>query len=195
MKKIDCRNLGCPAPVLETKKALESLQNGQSLIVLLNSETSKENVLRFLRSFKLEPKLSQKDGEFEIEVLKNKDLGDDACSFDGLKDEKILFLKTDKVGEGELGKNLMIGFLSTLKDIDKNVKKIICVNESVLMNVDENHKAFNALKELEKMGLEIISCGACLEFYGKSKELKIGRVGNALEILNLLFDKDKIVSL
>ena len=63
------------------------------------------------------------------------------------------------------------------------------------MNVDENHKAFNALKELEKMGLEIISCGACLEFYGKSKELKIGRVGNALEILNLLFDKDKIVSL
>lgn len=195
MKKIDCRNLGCPAPVLETKKALESLQNGQSLIVLLNSETSKENVLRFLRSFKLEPKLSQKDGEFEIEVLKNKDLSDDVCSFDGLKDEKILFLKTDKVGEGELGKNLMIGFLSTLKDIDKNVKKIICVNESVLMNVDENHKAFNALKELEKMGLEIISCGACLEFYGKSKELKIGRVGNALEILNLLFDKDKIVSL
>lgn len=195
MKKIDCRNLGCPVPVLETKKALESLQNGQSLIVLLNSETSKENVLRFLRSFKLEPKLSQKDGEFEIEVLKNKDLSDEACSFDGLKDEKILFLKTDKVGEGELGKNLMIGFLSTLKDIDKNVKKIICVNESVLMNVDENHKAFDALKELEKMGLEIISCGACLEFYGKSKELKIGRVGNALEILNLLFDKDKVVSL
>lgn len=192
MKKIDCRNLPCPAPVLETKKALQSLQVGESLIICLNSQIAKENVLRFINSCKFEAKISQNGEEVEIEVLKDKALSDESCN---QLNEKILFLKSDKVGDGELGERLMVGFLSTLKDIDKNIKKIICVNESVLMNVDESHKAFNALKELENSGIEIISCGTCLEFFGKSKELKIGRIGNAFEILNQIFDKDKVVSL
>lgn len=192
MKKIDCRNLPCPAPVLETKKALQSLQVGESLIICLNSQIAKENVLRFINSCKFEAKISQNGEEVEIEVLKDKALSDESCN---QLNEKILFLKSDKVGDGELGERLMVGFLSTLKDIDKNIKKIICVNESVLMNVDESHKAFNALKELENSGIEIISCGTCLEFFGKSKELKIGRIGNAFEILNQIFDKDTVVSL
>lgn len=192
MKKIDCRNLPCPAPVLETKKALQSLQVGESLIICLNSQIAKENVLRFINSCKFEVKISQNGEEVEIEVLKDKALSDESCN---QLNEKILFLKSDKVGDGELGERLMVGFLSTLKDIDKNIKKIICVNESVLMNVDESHKAFNALKELENSGIEIISCGTCLEFFGKSKELKIGRIGNAFEILNQIFDKDTVVSL
>ncbi|MCC3033879.1 sulfurtransferase-like selenium metabolism protein YedF, partial [Campylobacter jejuni] len=70
-----------------------------------------------------------------------------------------------------------------------------CVNESVLINVDENHKAHLAMKELENLGIEIISCGACLEFFNKSKELKIGNIGNAYEILNELFGKAKIITL
>ncbi len=37
------------------------------------------------------------------------------------------------------------------------------------------------MKELENLGIEIISCGACLNF-NKSKELKIGNIGNAYEI-------------
>lgn len=32
-----------------------------------------------------------------------------------IHDYNVLFLKTDKVGEGELGQNLLVGFLSTLK--------------------------------------------------------------------------------
>lgn len=51
------------------------------------------------------------------------------------------------------------------------------------------------MKELEKLGVEIISCGACLEFFGKSKELKIGSIGNAYEILNELCGKAKIITL
>ncbi|ECL9128297.1 sulfurtransferase-like selenium metabolism protein YedF, partial [Campylobacter coli] len=51
------------------------------------------------------------------------------------------------------------------------------------------------MKELENLGIEIISCGACLEFFNKSKELKIGNIGNAYEILNELFGKAKIITL
>ena len=200
MRKIDCRNLACPTPVLETKKALESLKIGEKLSILLNSQASKENVLRFLSSQGLKPEFSELEGEFEIVVLKeNNELSsekDFACSGDkNAPCKKILFLKADSVGNGELGKKLIVGFLDTLKSADNAPSAIICVNEAVLINTNAEHAAHKAMKELENKGIEVISCGSCLEFYGKTKDLKLGRIGNALEILNLLFDKDKVVGL
>ena len=200
MRKIDCRNLACPTPVLETKKALESLKIGEKLSILLNSQASKENVLRFLNSQGLKPEFSELKGEFEIVVLKeNNELSsekDFACSSDkNAPCKKILFLKADSVGNGELGKKLIVGFLDTLKSADNAPSAIICVNEAVLINTNSEHAAHKAMKELENKGIEVISCGSCLEFYGKTKDLKLGRIGNALEILNLLFDKDKVVGL
>ena len=200
MRKIDCRNLACPTPVLETKKALESLKIGEKLSILLNSQASKENVLRFLSSQGLKPEFSELEGEFEIVVLKeNNDLSNEKDfvynSDKNATCKKILFLKADSVGNGELGKKLIVGFLDTLKSADNAPSAIICVNEAVLINTNSEHTAHKAMKELENKGIEVISCGSCLEFYGKTKDLKLGRIGNALEILNLLFDKDKVVGL
>jgi TusA-related sulfurtransferase len=47
--KIDCRDLDCPVPVLRTKEALESLEEG-ILDVELNTLSSIENVKRFVNS-------------------------------------------------------------------------------------------------------------------------------------------------
>lgn len=187
--QIDCRNLACPQPVLDTKKALQSLKDGENLSILLNSISSKENVLRFLQSQNLAPKLTEKGGEFEISVLNkitNSQNCENVC-------EKILFLKSDKVGNGELGEKLMVGFCTALKEL--KISKIICVNEAVLISTNEAHKAFGALKELENLGVEIINCGTCLEFFEKTNSVKIGRIGNAFEILSLLFGENKVLSL
>ncbi|MBS4282440.1 sulfurtransferase-like selenium metabolism protein YedF [Campylobacter vulpis] len=187
--KIDCRNLDCPAPVVETKKALEKLENGEELEIILNSSVAKDNVLKFLKA--LNPTCEERGEEFYIRVQKS------ACKVNSNEEinANILFLKSDKVGEGELGENLLLGFLSTLKSLENRPSKIICVNDSVLINTDKNHKAHEAMLELEKLGVEIISCGACLEFFGKTKELKIGSIGNAYGILNELFGKAKIITL
>lgn len=189
--KIDCRNLSCPKPIIETKNALEKLQEGETLEIILNSFISKNNVLKFLHSLNLNPIIDETAQEFYIKVQKKNGSFNEANTHD----YSVLFLKTDKVGEGELGQNLLVGFLNTLKNLDHAPSKILCVNESVLMNVDENHKAHSVMKELENLGIEIISCGACLEFFNKTKELKIGNIGNAYEILNELFGKAKIITL
>lgn len=188
--KIDCRNLSCPQPIVETKNALEKLHENEILEIILNSYISKNNVVKF-NSLNLNPIVDQNAQEFCIKV-KKKNFN---FSEVNVHDYSILFLKTDKVGEGELGQNLLVGFLNTLKNLDHAPSKILCVNESVLINVDENHKAHLAMKELENLGIEIISCGTCLEFFNKSKELKIGNIGNAYEILNELFGKAKIITL
>ncbi len=47
--KLDCRDLDCPVPVLRTKEALESMEEG-ILDVELNTLSSIENVKRFVKS-------------------------------------------------------------------------------------------------------------------------------------------------
>lgn len=203
MKELDCRNLACPEPVLKSKKALQDLKIGENLSIKLNSLASKENVVRFLRSQGFEPALKERgDDEFEIIVVKDKELANALNSnneseiYSCESGKKILFLKSASVGDGELGKKLLMGFLDTLKKADNAPSIIVCVNEAVLINTNSEHFAHQAMKELANKGIEIINCGSsCLEFYGKIKDLKTGRIGNALEILNLLFDKDKVVSL
>ncbi|MBF7046417.1 sulfurtransferase-like selenium metabolism protein YedF [Campylobacter volucris] len=190
--KIDCRDLACPRPVIETKKALEELSKDENLQILLNSQASKENVTRFLKSLNIEFETKDIEDESIISIKNKMPLQENQYNNDEFN---VLFLKSDKVGEGELGQNLMVGFLKTLKDLDNFPKKILCVNNSVLINTDSSHIAFEAMKELEHMGVEIYSCGACLEYFGKTQELKIGKIGNAYEILNELFGKAKIISL
>lgn len=190
--KIDCRDLACPRPVIETKKALEELSKDENLQILLNSQASKENVMRFLKSLNIEFETKDIEDESIISIKNKMSLQENQYNNDEFN---VLFLKSDKVGEGELGQNLMVGFLKTLKDLDNFPKKILCVNNSVLINTDSSHIAFEAMKELEHMGIEIYSCGACLEYFGKTQELKIGKIGNAYEILNELFGKAKIISL
>lgn len=190
--KIDCRDLACPRPVIETKKALERLLKDENLEILLNSQASKENVTRFLKSLNIEFETKDIEDESIISIKNKMPLQENRYNNDEFN---VLFLKSDKVGEGELGQNLMVGFLKTLKDLKNFPKKILCVNNSVLINTDSSHIAFEAMKELEHMGVEIYSCGACLEYFGKTQELKIGKIGNAYEILNELFGKAKIISL
>lgn len=199
MKTIDCRNLACPQPVLDTKRALEGLKVGESLKIALNSISAKENVSRFLQTQGFEVKIAAKEGEFELETTKTSDLSVNSAeiscesSQNGVNFDKILFLKSDKVGSGELGEKLMVGFLTALREL--KISKIVCVNEAVLIATNEQHKAFGALKGLESTGAEVINCGTCLEFFGKTNAVKVGRIGNAFEILTLLFDKNKVLSL
>ncbi len=49
MIEIDVRGLSCPIPVVQTKQAIE--QNpGQQIMVLLETEVSKENVSRLAKN-------------------------------------------------------------------------------------------------------------------------------------------------
>ena len=47
VKELDCRKMDCPAPVIETKKCLES-EALSHIRVLLDNDAAIENVSRFL---------------------------------------------------------------------------------------------------------------------------------------------------
>ncbi|MDA7848325.1 sulfurtransferase-like selenium metabolism protein YedF [Sulfurospirillum sp.] len=195
--KIDCRNLACPGPVINTKKSLELLADDSILEILVNSNASKENVIRFVKNegLNVSDEITE-DGSVKITVVKGF-----ACEVTSpAKDEeflnKVLFLKDDKVGDNELGGMLIVGFLKTILELPKLPKTILCVNKAVLLTTaPADSDIVGVLKLLEEKGVEIFSCGICLDFYKVSDELKVGVVGNAYGTVEALLNSEGTITL
>jgi tRNA 2-thiouridine synthesizing protein A len=65
MIEVDVRGLSCPIPVVRSKKALE--QNpGQTVLVLVNNEVSKENVVRLAQSKGYEVQVEKAADEYRL---------------------------------------------------------------------------------------------------------------------------------
>lgn len=194
--KIDCCGLACPEPVLQTKKALESLPDDAVLEVLVNSLASKENVLRFAHNAGYEAKSEEREeGKTIIAIIKGF-----TCNVVETPKEvfldKTLFLKSDSVGEGELGAKLIVGFLKSTLELPKLPKRIVCVNRAVfLTTAAADAPVIEILKGFEAKGVEIYSCGVCLEFYGVSDALKVGQIGNAYGTVEMLFGGEGTITL
>ena len=195
--KIDCSGLACPEPVLQTKKALESLPNDSILEVVVDNIAARENVVRFAQNGGFETRLeSLEEGKTLISIIKGFACQIIATSNDDAFLDKTLFLKSHTVGEGELGEKLIVGFLKSALELPKIPKRIICVNTAVyLTSAEENSPVIEVLRALEAKGVEIYSCGVCLEFYGVMDKLKVGKIGNAYGTLEMLFGGEGTISL
>ena len=70
VKEIDARGLSCPQPVLMTLKEIEAMGKGE-IVVLGDSDTSKENVARAVASKGWEVKqIDFKGKEFLLTIIK-----------------------------------------------------------------------------------------------------------------------------
>lgn len=68
MKKIDTSGMGCPQPVLMTKKAIEESPEGVE--VMVDNNVAKGNVERFLNSLGYKMEIREEDDIFIIEAKK-----------------------------------------------------------------------------------------------------------------------------
>lgn len=188
--KLDCTNQDCPKPVISTKNALEKLQTNEILEVVLNSESSVENVVRFAKNNAYDVQIEHQGSITKLYISKCltcKNENDIQVKQDFIN--TTLFLKDDKIGKGKLGKKLMIGFLNSILEQKRLPKRITCVNKAVfLTTAKEDSDIINILKGLENKGVEIYSCGVCLSFFDIEKKLKVGQIGNAYDTVTMLLD-------
>jgi len=66
---VDVRGLSCPEPVVRTKKALEAISSDE-VVVLIDREAAKENVLRLARSLGCTVEVSEEGDDFKITITK-----------------------------------------------------------------------------------------------------------------------------
>jgi selenium metabolism protein YedF len=194
MKTIDCCGMTCPLPVIETKSALEK-EAVNEICVVVDSLVSSENVMRFLQSQGFTVSVMQLDGKYRIEGTKTLELTEPLPASGPVSAKKTLvFIDGETVGRGseELGAILMRSFLFTLKELNPLPWRIIFINSGVKLAV-EGSPLLTVLGELADLGLEIISCGTCLDYYQIKDKLAAGRVSNMYEIASSFLEATNVI--
>jgi selenium metabolism protein YedF len=194
MSVIDCRGLACPQPVITTKQALEQVKEGE-IIVIVDNSVSCNNVERFVRSQGCSVEIKEKGEDFylHIQKLSEKDRGEAVRSEEKIRDV-VVYISSQFLGIGDeaLGAILMRSFLKTLLDIEIKPSRLILVNSGVRLS-SEGSEVLETLKTLSEKGIEILSCGTCLDFYGLKEKLKVGRISNMYDIAQSLLGADRLI--
>lgn len=95
-------------------------------------------------------------------------------------------------GNDELGKVLIKGFIFAVSQLDVLPKKMLFYNGGVMLTT-EGSPALEDLKKLEAQGVEILSCGTCLDYYKRKDVLKVGGVTNMYDIVSSMAEAGKII--
>ena len=198
MKEVDARGLACPAPVLQTKAAVENV-NPDIIKVMVDNEASKQNVCRFLQSQHFDTHV-QKDGN-DFHVIGKREAGisskDSTREKEKTDTKKILvMLATDRMGYGddELGLKLMISYIKTLKEMGPELWRLVFVNNGVKLTI-EGSEVLPVLKVYEKEGLHILVCGTCLTHFDLLNQKQVGETTNMLDIVTAMQLADKVISI
>jgi selenium metabolism protein YedF len=198
MKEIDCRGLACPAPVLQTKEALER-DHPQVIKVVVDNEASKQNVARFMASQKLEVSIQEAGKEFHIIGT----VGDSPAPempVDEKKGEahrKIMIMVTNDCmghGDDELGEKLMVSFLKTLKEMGSELWRLIFVNNGVKLTI-KGSEMLPILQEHDQAGILIMVCGTCLTHFNLLEQKQVGETTNMLDIVTAMQLADKVITI
>jgi len=193
--EIDARGLACPKPVINTKKELDNIDEG-IVVVTVDNHIAKQNILKLSNSLNCESRVIKDEKDLiSIEIKK----GENVIIEEQIKDElenKCIFISSNKMGKGndELGEILMKGFIYTLTESKPYPKSILLVNSGVKLST-ENYDTVQNLKILEESGVEILSCGTCLDYYGLKESLKVGSITNMYTIVDIMKNSSQTISI
>lgn len=208
-KIVDARGLACPLPVVNAKKALAEFKEDGILTVLADNEIAVQNLQKFAAQKGLQA-VSEKKAEKEYEVTiqvcagvpaaaEKKEDGNErpediTCSPDARKEGLLVVLCANVMGNGDekLGRSLMKAFIFALTKQDRLPQTIVCYNSGAYLTC-EGSESLEDFKELEAEGVQIMTCGTCLDFYGIKDKLAVGTVTNMYEIVETMETAVRIV--
>jgi len=197
-KIIDAIGKACPMPVVMTKNEID--QGTVNIITLVDNEIATENLKRLAVSTGFLTQVTKDKDIYRVSFSKEYDPGDEVQTeakqvIDRSATDYVIFIGKETIGEGdnELGKNLMRMFLYTLSEMIELPTHLLFMNGGVkLPTLDE--QAVKSLQTLKDKGVTVLVCGACLNFYGLTEELKVGSVSNMYEITDKMRLAGKVIN-
>jgi selenium metabolism protein YedF len=194
MKEIDCRGMACPQPVVRTKQALE--RSGENeLTIIVDNLSSSENVERFAQSQGCSVQIEKKGQDLYIHIHKVRGKDEEKAARKEKKGkEVVVYINSDLLGVGDeaLGSFLMKAFLKTLLDLEKKPDHLILINSGVRL-VSEGSQVLDTLRALSEEGVEIVSCGTCLDFYKLREKMSVGKISNMYDIIQSMLEADCLI--
>lgn len=206
-KIVDARGLACPLPVVNAKKAVGEFQEDGVLTVLVDNEIAVQNLQKFASQKGLQA-AGEKKGEKEYEVTIQVAAGAPAasapaeeaeeeeisCSPDARKKGLVVVLSANVMGGGEekLGKALMKAFVFALTKQDILPETVMCYNSGAYLTC-EGSDSLEDFRALEAEGVNIMTCGTCLDFYGIKEKLAVGTVTNMYDIVETMENAKSVI--
>jgi selenium metabolism protein YedF len=194
-KQVDARGLACPQPVIITKKALEELEKGE-VVAVVDNEIAKNNVVKLAKSMNCSVNIEKINNEYHIGIIKGEPVEIDESLDTSETSSDVYLITTDELGKGsrELGTVLMKSFMYSLSEQKQLPRSMIFINSGVRLTT-EGSEVIDTLKVMENRGVEILSCGTCLDYYNLKDKLLIGGVTNMYTIVEKLMEVQKVINI
>lgn len=188
----------CPIPVVKTQKAMQELGGAGTVETLVDNETAVQNLGRLAASRGCASSVEKLgEGRYRVTITvgenaKAEEQSGECCTCG--KPRIVAVLSSDKMGGGndELGGALMKAFVYALSQQETLPDTILCYNGGVKLTC-EGSESLEDLKAMAERGVEILSCGTCLNFYGIKEKLAVGEVTNMYVIVEKLSGADRVV--
>lgn len=191
MEKIDARGQACPLPVVRAKKALAQMSEG-ALEVLVDNRTAVHNLEALARTLKLEAAADERgEAEFAVTFVKGAPAGNAPAPAAAERPAEtaaaagiVAVIPSEFMGSGddELGAVLMKGFVFALAQLDELPRTVLLYNGGVKLAC-EGSSSLDDLRALAEAGVEVMSCGTCLNHYGLAERLAVGEATNMYAIV------------
>lgn len=192
-KKLDCRGLQCPQPVIRCRQMLETGKPDE-IVVIVDNTAAVENVGRFLNRNGYETS-SKSVGENVWEVGGKKTANaTDSAQIAAPSGKTLVLITTNTLGRGddELGAKLMNTFLETLPELGDSLWRIVLLNGGVKL-ASTSGPALESLKKLSASGIDILVCGTCLMHFGLLEKKEVGGTTNMMDVMTSLALADKVI--
>jgi selenium metabolism protein YedF len=196
MNIIDTRGHICPIPLIMAKSAIKEASTGDVLLIISDNETSCQNLMQYLTDLGANPQKETKGNEFHITITvpaptASMPQAESYCSTD--KGYAVV-IKSDRMGMGDdnLGSILIRAFINSLKDADKLPTHLILYNAGVKLAVNGTDTS-SSLVNLESLGVKIIVCGTCADFFGIKENLAAGTISNMYQITKITAEAGHVI--
>lgn len=204
MIQVNALGDACPIPVVKTKNAIKELGGSGVVETLVDNEIAVQNLTKMAnqKGYKVSSKkLSDRQYQVTMEIGENAAdkqtaptaAEQEACIPDA-RENTVVVIASATMGEGdpELGRLLMKGYLYALTQLDTLPKTLLFYNGGAALTC-EGSASLEDLKSLEAQGVQILTCGTCLNHYGLTDSLKVGEVTNMYVIAETMAGAAKII--
>ena len=189
LKQVNAMGDPCPIPVIKTKNAIKELAGAGTVETLVDNEIA------------VSEKLGEKEFRVVMEVTgapaaQSAEDDSETCLVPAGtgRNDTVVVISSPCMGTGsdELGAALMKSFIFALTQQDTLPKSILFYNGGAKLTT-EGSASLEDLKSLEAQGVEILTCGTCLNFFGLGDKLQVGGVTNMYDIVEKMSSAGRVV--
>ena len=182
----------CPLPVVKANQAIREMTENGRLEVHVDNETAVQNLSRLAGQKGFAVRSEQKEEKLFVVTMDVTVEG--ACCEDKAEENLVVVCASNAMGEGDdkLGTALMKGFIYALGQQEQLPSTILFYNSGASITC-EGSVSLEDLKSMEAQGVEILTCGTCLNFYGLTEKLAVGQVTNMYTIVEKMNGADLII--